>query len=100
MRNANLLWTAVAAALLASAGSADAQHAPPVAYPQAFAGVAASRSAGFSSEDPAPAFWRELGDTVLTRLVETALEANPDVQLAAARVREARQARRLAVLDL
>jgi NodT family efflux transporter outer membrane factor (OMF) lipoprotein len=51
--------------------------------------------------DAAPdAFWRELGDTTLERLVAELARANLDVRAAEARVREARSARGEAVLDL
>ncbi|MGH7703401.1 MAG: efflux transporter outer membrane subunit [Gemmatimonadales bacterium] len=45
-------------------------------------------------------YWRELGDTTLTRLVNEALGANRDVRAAEARVRQARASRTGAVLDL
>ncbi len=38
-----------------------------------------------------PAWWREFGDPGLNRAVETALEGNPDLDSAAARIREARE---------
>jgi multidrug efflux system outer membrane protein len=38
-------------------------------------------------------YWRRLGDTTLTRLIDEALRANLDVQVAEARVRSARAAR-------
>jgi NodT family efflux transporter outer membrane factor (OMF) lipoprotein len=41
-------------------------------------------------------WWREFGDPVLAGLVETALANNPDIAIAAARVREARAQERLA----
>jgi outer membrane protein, multidrug efflux system len=46
------------------------------------------------------AFWRQLGDTTLNRLMGEALRANQDVRAAEARVRGARAARLGAVLDL
>ncbi|HET6764510.1 MAG TPA: TolC family protein, partial [Longimicrobiaceae bacterium] len=99
MREARWISTGFFAAVLtlSAAPAAGQRPATPVAYPASFAAAAGP---GFSGDDPAPAFWRELGDTVLTRLVESALAASPDVRLAAARVAEARAARRLAVLDL
>jgi NodT family efflux transporter outer membrane factor (OMF) lipoprotein len=48
---------------------------------------------------PAP-FWRDLGDTTLTRLVEAALRANTDVRVAASRLEGSRASRRLSALDL
>jgi outer membrane protein, multidrug efflux system len=45
-------------------------------------------------------FWRELGDSTLTQLVETAVRANNDVRAAEARLTSTRSSRRLAALDL
>src|SRR5690606_33753563 len=46
------------------------------------------------------AFWQALGDPTLERLIGRALDANPDLRAAAARVGEARAARAAAALDL
>jgi NodT family efflux transporter outer membrane factor (OMF) lipoprotein len=45
------------------------------------------------------AFWRELGDTTLTRLINETVHGNLDIRTAEARVRGARAARAEAVLD-
>jgi outer membrane protein, multidrug efflux system len=45
------------------------------------------------------AYWRSLGDTTLVRLLEEALDANYDVQVAEARIRGARASRLEATLD-
>ncbi|MGH2403519.1 MAG: TolC family protein, partial [bacterium] len=45
-------------------------------------------------------FWVTLGDTTLQRLMDQALAANRDVQVAQARVRSARAARTAAALEL
>ncbi|HEY7233981.1 MAG TPA: efflux transporter outer membrane subunit [Gemmatimonadaceae bacterium] len=45
-------------------------------------------------------FWRTLGDSVLTALVEEALKANTDVRVAESRLTSTRASRRLAALDL
>ncbi len=68
-------------------------------------GPVGARAAGAAGESGAPAaasdaFWRELGDTVLTALMDQALRANLDLQAADARLRGARAARAGAVLDL
>jgi NodT family efflux transporter outer membrane factor (OMF) lipoprotein len=52
-----------------------------------------------SSQEPGTRFWRELGDSTLTLLVSEALDGSPDVQLARARLRSARAARRLSTFD-
>ncbi|MDB4947624.1 MAG: efflux system, outer rane lipoprotein NodT family [Gemmatimonadetes bacterium] len=101
MRDVSGVKTLLAAGLLAlAATAAAAQDRPlPVAVPAAFAAVGAG-GGSFSGEAPAPAFWRELGDSTLARLVDAALDANPDVQAARARLAQAREARRLASFDL
>ncbi|HEU4455522.1 MAG TPA: TolC family protein [Longimicrobium sp.] len=53
-----------------------------------FRAVAAG-SGGLSAEAPSRAFWVEIGDATLERLVEEALSASPDVRAAGARIREA-----------
>ena len=45
-------------------------------------------------------FWRSLGDTTLTRLIATALDANRDLRGVEARIQAARAARTDAALDL
>lgn len=44
-------------------------------------------------------FWRELGDSTLTLLIGEALDGNPDVHVARARLRGARASRRLSAFD-
>jgi len=63
-----------------------------------FRAVAAG-TAGVSGEAPTRAFWEEMGDPVLARLVEEALAASPDVRAASARVREARGLRSETAFD-
>jgi multidrug efflux system outer membrane protein len=53
----------------------------------------------YSSETAVDAFWTELGDSALGRLVTEALSANLDVRAAEARVRNARANRQLASFD-
>lgn len=53
----------------------------------------------YVSETPVDAFWIELGDSTLGRLVTAALHANLDVQVAEARLASARANRRLAAFD-
>ncbi|HXU46862.1 MAG TPA: efflux transporter outer membrane subunit [Thermoanaerobaculia bacterium] len=45
-------------------------------------------------------WWRQLGDPVLSGLIEESLQASPDVDLARARLLEARARRRSAIADL
>jgi multidrug efflux system outer membrane protein len=92
---------ALVASILATTslfGQAGGESA--AAAPTAFRAVASSTTAGFSSDAPSAAFWTELGDSTLSRLVEQALGGAPDVQAARARVRQSRSAVRLAALDL
>lgn len=52
-----------------------------------------------SAEQARPRFWEELGDSTLTLLIGEALENNPDVHVAEARLRSARASRRLSAFD-
>jgi len=57
-------------------------------------------SVHYSDALPVAPFWRTLGDRVLADLIEEALRANTDVQIAESRLTGARAARRLAAFDL
>jgi len=48
---------------------------------------------------PKTAFWETLGDSVLDRLVAESERSSPDLQAAAARIREASANRLTAALD-
>ncbi len=89
MRNPRLMLGIV---LLASLASSRAVASP------------ARRVTGSDTTAPdrwdVAAFWRQLGDTTLNRLVEDALRSSPDVRSAEARVRGARAFRLGAALDL
>ena len=80
MPDTRRMLTALGATLLLAASGAWAQSAPPAGS--------------------APGFWQRLGDTTLARLTAEALQANRDVLVAQARVRQARAARTSAALDL
>ena len=57
-------------------------------------------SAQFSAAASAEPFWRNLGDTTLSRLIEEALRTSVDVDAAEARVTSARATRRVSSYDL
>jgi len=57
-------------------------------------------SAAYSTEVSSVPFWHELGDSVLTRLIEAAFRANTNIEVAEARVTSARASRRESALDL
>lgn len=63
-----------------------------------FRAVAAGGT-GLSAEAPSRAFWTEIGDGTLERLVEEALSASPDVRAAGARIREAQGLRSETAFD-
>lgn len=63
-------------------------HAPEMAVPAAYQGPAIAAPAG-AEVDPAT-WWRAFGDPELDTLVTRALAGNPDIQVAASRVRQAR----------
>ena len=74
----------------AAAGRADAQA------------VAGGAEIGIDQLGPAPdsAWWASLEDPLLVELIERAINANYDLQIATARVREARASRSIATGDL
>jgi multidrug efflux system outer membrane protein len=53
-----------------------------------------------SATEPVGAFWQGFQDPLLDRLVQRALDANPDVRTAAASLREARAISRIADANL
>jgi NodT family efflux transporter outer membrane factor (OMF) lipoprotein len=87
-----------ASALLALASAC----APPATPPPVVAVTpnAAWRTASGPVAPLADGWWRAFGDPVLDGLVDRALGANPDLAIAAARVREARAQERLARAQL
>jgi outer membrane protein TolC len=110
MRSPRAFSVATAAALLAAVGALrptalPAQGAPASAalrLPASGAAGAAVRAAAApdAGSAAAVAFWEQLGDSTLDRLVGEALAANREVRAAEARVRRARAERRLSALDL
>lgn len=76
------------AALVTACTVGPDYHAPEMAVPAAYQEPAATAPAG-AEVDPAT-WWRSFGDPELDRLVERALAGNPDIQVAASRVRQAR----------
>jgi len=76
-------------------------HPPQVTAPDAWAGVATAPATQPSVATAEPAelthWWAQFKDPTLTELVEAAVTANLDLQLAEARLRQARAARGVAV---
>jgi NodT family efflux transporter outer membrane factor (OMF) lipoprotein len=62
--------------------------------------VAAAQSVHYNPALPVAPFWRTLDDPVLASLVDEALRANTDVQVATSRLTSSRVTRRLAAFDL
>jgi len=62
--------------------------------------IQVAERAARDSAPPASAFWRELGDSTLDRLIGEVLRANLDIRAVEARVRGAQAARVSAALDL
>src|SRR5919106_285275 len=96
--------------LLNACASTAAYRAPEVQIPTAFRerlDTLAPRAQPSPNAVPMAAadtaavgeYWRSLGDTTLVRLLEEALDANLDVQVAEARIRGARASRLEATLD-
>jgi multidrug efflux system outer membrane protein len=92
-------WTAVgivAAALLGGCAIGPDYQRPSVAKPQTFRGQATAEAASLAD---AP-WWEVFQDPVLKGLIQEALRNNYDVQIAAARVQEARANVRVSRSDL
>ena len=82
-------FAAPLAALLATACTVGPNYHPPeTAVPPVFAGPQAAPAPG-ATIDPAH-WWSAFGDPVLDGLVTRALKDNPDITIAASRVRQAR----------
>jgi len=79
-------------ALLLAAALAGCASGEPPAKPDLGPLAAQARFASAAGERPAAAWWRAFGDRDLDTLVAQALRENPDLAVAAARVREARAA--------
>lgn len=110
-RPPNVQVAPVYGAVARSAATPAASHESTTVSPRAGTGVVtvstgevASRvespSAQYSVSLAAEPFWRELGDTTLTRLIEEALRTSVDIDAAEARVTGARAARRVSSYDL
>jgi outer membrane protein, multidrug efflux system len=81
-------WMIVATAVLAGCAIGPDYKRPVVAEPPSFRGQAIAEAASFAD---AP-WWDAFQDPILQRLIQEALSRNYDVQIAAARVQEARAA--------
>jgi NodT family efflux transporter outer membrane factor (OMF) lipoprotein len=71
-----------------------------LAFLIAVAAVASSPGTRRATAQAPTAFWQQVGDTTLTRLVALAIRGGTGVRLAEARVDEARASHRLAAFDL
>ncbi len=85
-------------ALIGATGCAIQPPPEPIAVPVAPSFRAATDSA-YSADPPLTAFWTELGDSTLARLVDEALRASPDLRASAARLRSASASRRFTSFD-
>lgn len=96
MRALTLLGALALGACLAGCTVGPDYHTPPTPVPAAFAAVAAAsapapapaKEAGTVSVEPST-WWRSLNDPVLNSLIEQAVAANPDVEIAVTRLQEA-----------
>jgi outer membrane protein, multidrug efflux system len=84
--------------LAGAAGCAPQPQLQAIAVPLAPAFRAATDST-YTAAPPVAAFWTELGDSILGRLVGEAVRGNLDLTESAARVREARANRQLSGYD-
>lgn len=67
--------------------------------PQSALAQAGTQTSAVAQRESIVAFWSQLGDSTLVRLVREALAGNPDVRGAAARIQRARAQQRLAGFD-
>ncbi|MEP6491736.1 MAG: efflux transporter outer membrane subunit [bacterium] len=104
MRNTMLMLGA--AALLAACAGSSKYQAPSVAIAPSYPAVQSAQSAQFRVEAAgAPSvasapFWREIGDSTLSQLVEDALRGSTNIRVAESRLDATRATRRLAAFDL
>ena len=84
--NRTLIASACLAVLLAGCSTAPTFEP----YKPALADAFVNRAEGMRSEAPAAQFWQRFDDADLDNLVARALQANADIRLAAANLREAR----------
>ena len=92
--------SALAASLLGACASSSAYQPSSVAVAPAYAPAKAAQSANFRVATTTTPFWREIGDSTLSRLVEEALRGSPNVRVAESRLDATRANRRLAAYDL
>jgi NodT family efflux transporter outer membrane factor (OMF) lipoprotein len=89
---ATLSTLALAAVLAACASSAGIQSQSTVLEPQAV-GLAQPAGSGAATAEPVPAdWWRGWGDVSLTQVIDQALQAQPSLKVAEARLRRAQAA--------
>ena len=88
MSRIGFIATLIGASMLAGCTVGPNYHVPEVPVPPAYGEPAAMAGPGVAP-DPAE-WWTQFNDAELTALVTRALKDNPDVQLAAVRIREAR----------
>lgn len=99
MTERRLLLAGVAAGVAIFSAGCAIQPRPQTSSVPAPTSFLSAVDTAYSSETPVDAFWIELGDSALGRLVTEALRANLDVRAAEARVRSARANRQLASYD-
>ena len=90
------LW---ALTMLTSCAVGPNYSAPDLSVPEAFVQEWEEKPATISVADSPVLWWEILGDEILTELIGTAIEANLDIQIATARLRESRAGRSAARAD-
>lgn len=91
MSRARIIAAAAAGLAVAACTVGPSYHAPEVPVPPAYGEPTAPTPALSTAQAADPAtWWTQFGDAELTGLVTRALKDNPDVQVAAVRIREAR----------
>jgi NodT family efflux transporter outer membrane factor (OMF) lipoprotein len=93
------LAAALAGLALAGCAVGPRYRVPDVAAPRAWAAIAQGASTAASSAPDLREWWKGLGDPALSMLVDEALRGAPDLQLARAKLRAARELRAAAGAD-
>lgn len=96
MRKLSLLAGALAAALSAACAGAPGYHPSPVVVAPSYP---ATQSAQINAAVTTTPFWREIGDTTLSGLIDDALRNSTTIHVAEARLDASRASRRLAAFD-
>jgi NodT family efflux transporter outer membrane factor (OMF) lipoprotein len=94
MKRANTLLLFALSLIMASCAVGPNYHAPKTVAPPAFVAAPSPAAAVSSTKAPAPvdlaSWWRSFNDPELDSLIDRAIQANPDLEIALTRLQEVR----------